>query len=468
MNTIARILSYTHVARLEIERRYFASINAVESHAAADAIHSALVELGVSFEGRRLPVSLRPTILSASEIDYAAWDLGGIRQLLNRVLELAVADLRAGQENTPILNFFDFYRPWFQIISQEVRSHDHIMLMRYDAVRDSAGDFRVMEPNAACPGGVIHCAYIREAWSKTTLGQALLRDTRIIDRECDSPDGLIRLLYNISPRTSAPRIALCNYKGFFNNELSSLVRRNDLLRAQGLVDGELVICDIREISVVDGRAMVGGRQIDVIYNKINQLMVNPSDPEISGWIKASELESCEFLNSLAALYLGEAKSIFAALHDDEICASIGATPEEIEIINRRIPRTRMMIGRSSSPRYSELAEDRHRLVVKADALTRGAGVHVGKLETSDSWGSALLNLARSNAIIQDVLDVPQREAVLFNSDEADAIGNLYTEYWGVDFFFYGEMFAGVVGRAHSSMIFNVGNGGMEVPTFVID
>ena len=213
--------------------------------------------------------------------------------------------------------------------------------------------------------------------------------------------------------------------------------------------------------------MVGGRQIDVIYNKIDQLMVNPSDPEISGWIKASELESCEFLNGLAALYLGEAKSIFAALHDDEIRASIGATPEEIEIINRRIPRTRMMIGRSSSPTYSELAEDRHRLVVKADALTRGAGVHVGKLETSDSWGSALLNLARSNAIIQDVLDVPQREAVLFDSDEADAIGNLYTEYWGVDFFFYGEMFAGVVGRAHSSMIFNVGNGGMEVPTFVI-
>jgi hypothetical protein len=128
----------------------------------------------------------------------------------------------------------------------------------------------------------------------------------------------------------------------------------------------------------------------------------------------------------------------------------------------------MMIDRSSSPTFSELTEDRHRLVVKADALTRGAGVHVGKLETSDSWGSALLNLARSNAVVQNVLHVPQREVVDFETDGADAIGTIVTEFWGVDFFFYGEMFAGVVGRAHSSMIFNVGNGGMEVPTFVIE
>lgn len=468
MNTMMKTQPFTHAARFEIERRYFAAINGAESEAAAGAIHSALMDRSVSFEGRRLPVSLRPTILSAAEIGSVASDFGRVRQLLNRIIELAVSDIRAGQEDTPVLNFFAFYRRWFEIIAREVRSNDHIMLMRYDAVRNSAGEFMAMEPNAACPGGVIHCAYIREAWSQTALGQAVLQDTKIVDRECDSPDGLIKLLYSVSPRASAPRVALCNYKGFFNNELSSLVRRNEELRSQGVFYGEMVVCDIREISVVNGRAMVGGHQIDVVYNKIDQLMVDSSDPEIEGWIKASELANCEFLNSIAALYLGEAKSIFAALHDDEILDCIGATSEEVGIINRRIPRTRMLIDRSSSPTFSELTEDRHRLVVKADALTRGAGVHVGKLETSDSWGSALLNLARSNAVVQLALDVPQREVVVFDTDDADAIGTVVPEFWGVDFFFYGEMFAGVVGRAHSSMIFNVGNGGMEVPTFVIE
>lgn len=467
MNTTTTDFPRAIATRMGLDARYFEGMTADRSIAAADAIHQALIDLGVSFEGRRLPISLRPTILSAPEVDSAGADLAVVRDLLNRILIGLVADIRADRLDAPLPQFFGFYRPWFPLIAAETRVADHIMLMRFDAVATGAAGIKVMEPNAACPGGVIHCAYIRDAWRRTDIGRTVLAGVAPTERPCDSPDGLIRLLYAVSPTPRAARIVLCNYKGVFSNELDSLCRRNAHLRSRGEVDGEIVVCDIREIEVRDGRAWVAGQPIDVVYNKVDQLMIDPQDPDLAGWIEANRLESCEFLNSLAALYVGEAKSIFGALWDEDILAEVSASDDEIEVVRRRAPRTRMMLGRPNSPSYAELTQDRYRLVVKADALTRGAGVHVGRLESADGWGGALFGLAGMNPVIQDVLDVPRRESVSFPAETGGLVGMLASEHWGVDFFFYGDVFAGVVGRCHSSMIFNVGNGGQEVPTFVV-
>lgn len=465
MNVFSKFQTNPIIARLSIEQAYFQYASATENQRVADAIHQELVQLGVCFEGKRLPVSLRPTIVSAAEIETVARELGVVRELLNRILIQFVADLRENRQEAPLLKFFDFYSRWFELIAQETRSSDHIMLMRYDAIRSDNGEIKVMETNGACPGGVIHCAYIRDAWRKTEFGTSVLGSIMTVEHVCDDPNGFLKLLYDVNPNDGTPTIALCNYKGVYTNELASLARRNELIRSKGLLNGHVIVCDIRDIEIVDGRATVDGRPIDVVYNKIDPMMIDPSDPEISAWIAASRLRNCEFLNSFAALYIGEAKSIFAALWDDEILAEIAATASEIEIVRRRVPKTRMMLGRPNSPSYSELSQDRHKLVAKADALTRGTGVYVGKLENSDGWGSALLNLSRTNAVIQDVLDVPQRETLVFSPEKPD--GRVELEYWGIDLFYYGSTFAGTVGRAHQSIIFNVGSGGCEVPTFVV-
>ena len=217
----------------------------------------------------------------------------------------------------------------------------------------------------------------------------------------------------------------------------------------------------------DGTALACGKPVDIIYNKVDQLMIDPGDRAVAGWIEASRIGSCEFLNSMAALYIGEAKSAFAAIHDDEIRKELGISEAERQAIVRRVPRTRMMRGTPTSRTHTELALDRHRLVAKADALTRGSGVHVGCLETVESWDHALLGLSQRNAVIQDVLEVPHREVVACQAEDGDAAGSLATEYCGTDFFFYGNVFGGVVGRSHSTMVFNVGNGGQEVPTFLV-
>lgn len=451
--------------KLAIEARYFAEISPASCDEAVRGIEAYLIQLGITFEGRRLPISLRPTIVSRDEVERTAADLLIIKNCLNKLLNKLVADIQANEENY-LTKFFAFYKPWFQLIAGEVRKNEHIMLMRYDAAAGQDGVHKVMEPNGACPGGVIHCAYIRQAWLNSELARSIVDGIALTEFECDSPDGFINHLFDAAGPVPDPVVAVCNYKGVFTNELASLCRRNEKLAAEGLARGKIIACDIRDITMRGEEAFVGQTRIDVIYNKIDHMMVNPSDPDIQGWVSASRSERCEFLNSIAALFIAEAKSIFAAMWDHQAQQVLDFSPEEISVISSRIPRTRMLVGHRDSPTYGDLTKNRAKYVVKADALTRGAGVYVGVLEDEDSWGTALLKLASANAVVQELIDIPIRDTVHFGERTEPSPG-LCREFYGIDYFFFGQRFGGVVSRCHSSMIFNVGSGGQEVPTLVV-
>ncbi|MBB6510549.1 putative circularly permuted ATP-grasp superfamily protein [Rhizobium soli] len=439
--------------KMALDMRYFSEIDADLHQAAHANIDAYLTELGINFEGKQLPVSLRPTVLTLDEVRSTSEDLAVVRICLNKLLTQLVSDIKVSSSSSRLLSFFSFYRPWFELIAGEVRHADHIMLMRYDAATSSEGIFKVMEPNGACPGGVIHCAYIRDAWRRSQLGEHILEGSEVVEFESDSPDSFLHLLFSVARCEREPTIALCNYKGVFSNELKSLVNRNELLRQQGVTSGNVIVCDIRDIRVHEDAAYVGEIQIDVVYNKIDHMMVDPSDADIAGWREASKLESCEFLNSIAALYIAEAKSIFAALCDPELQVELGFDQHELTAIARRVPRTRMLIGHKESPSYEDLVRNRMDYVIKADALTRGAGVYVGRLESENSWGAALMHLAVSNAVVQDVLDIPSRETVHFSTDLENSL-TVRREFHGVDFFFYGGDFGGVVDlRPNSPPVF---------------
>ena len=183
--------------RPDLEARYVRNATPDTCQAAADDIHARLVRLGISFEGHRLPVSLRPSLLPRSEVLGTATDLLTVRAVMNRMLGMLAYNIWSGQGSTPLTRFFGHYERWFDLIGGECRATPHIMLMRFDAVQTRSDGFKVMEPNAACPGGVIHCAFTRDAWRNTTLGQAVLGGVEITESLCDSPDGFLRLLLSV-------------------------------------------------------------------------------------------------------------------------------------------------------------------------------------------------------------------------------------------------------------------------------
>ena len=96
-------------SRPDLETRYVQNATPDACRAAADEIHERLVQFGISFEGRRLPVSLRPSLLSRSEVSCTATDLMTVRAVMNRMLGALAHDFRDGTPGTPLAHFFSHY-----------------------------------------------------------------------------------------------------------------------------------------------------------------------------------------------------------------------------------------------------------------------------------------------------------------------------------------------------------------------
>lgn len=447
-----------------LEYIYLTAAGSSDNRSVHTKIRNHLSKKGVSFEGCDLPLSLRPTIFTQAELAELSLDLGIIRDCLNIVISRLKDDLSNNKESA-LTKFFSHYKLWYQSIAEESRTFEDIMLMRFDLALSDQDLWLAMEPNCACPGGVIHCAHIRQAWLSCEIGQAISEQVSLEERAIDNPDGFLLFLDSLAKKHQAKNVAICNYKGTYTNELSSLESRSETLFALGKTSGKVVLADIMDIEVKDGKTIANGVPVGIIYNKIDQLAVDPQSPQLKGWFDASKSDSCTFLNSLGAMYIGEAKSIFAAISNDQIVEEIGLTLSQVLAINRRIPKTVKVRDEWIAGRLDALKENRHQYVLKEDAATRGEGVVIGEQSDLEFWKSKVTKYSQTNAIAQMVIDVPKRHVLNFDENSGSPL--VEKEYYGADCFFFGGEFAGAVSRCHSSKVFNVGNGGQEVPTIVL-
>jgi hypothetical protein len=434
----------------------------------ASSIATELATHGISFEGNELAVSLNPTLVTSAETERAATAGAVLRRVLNRSINQFITEHVTGQLDGPMHRFFTPYFTWWNLIASERRTHDAIQLMRYDAVRADSGGWSFIETNTACPGGTIHCSRVRTAWLNSDVAGAV-ENQSISEFAVDDPTGFVtfmaRRAEEIDP--TAPNIAILNYQGDYTNELESLRRCHAALRASGqLSAGELLLGDITELRVVGEEIHLRGVKLSLIHNKLDQLQINPEDAAVANWVAAARSTSVEFLNSLGSLYLTEAKRSLVLLSDPNWNRHLRLTDDEAAVISEYVPYTRLLQdlvqdgdGSSSLP-----GRARQSFVLKADSLTRGSGIFIGGRSTVGEWARAIETTRQHHGVAQLMCDLPSRPSKHVTADRQiiDVV-----EYFGVDVFFFGEDFAGMVGRSHTEQIFNVGNGGRETPVLVI-
>jgi len=464
-----QVLSY-HLDDIErITRKMFQQSDSGTLASTLDDIGKLLAQHGISFEGRAVPVSLVPTVVPAAEVQAIERAGAVVRQVLNRLLVRFVDEHRRRTFDGPLHRFFTPYYRWWDVIAAEQRTLEHIQLMRYDAVRDDHGRWSFMETNTCCPGGTIHCARIRDAWRKTGLGRHLCHDELVSEFAIDSDSGFVRFLAQLATQLDAaePNIAILNYRGTYTNELESLRRCHAQLRDKAVIAaGELLLGDIRDVVCQDGRAYLGGKPIALIYNKLDPLQIDPGAAEVAGWVAASASPGTEFLNSLGAMYLAETKRVLALLSDPEWSHQVDLTEDEQRVIKEVIPFTRLVEDfiRGGTPALSLPARERQAFVLKADALTRGAGVVIGDQVGSETWLEALEHTRTNHGVAQLKCHLPSRTG--FRTDLAGTVTRV-AEFYGVDVFYFAAQFAGMVSRSHTSQVFNVGNGGRESPVLIV-
>jgi hypothetical protein len=441
------------------------------SQALRDIRHSLHVR-GIDFEGREVPISLLPTWVFQRDLARVARAGALIRQALLAVLDRFLDEHRRGALDGPVHALFAPYRKWWDLIARERRTQPAIGLMRFDTVREVHGAWRVLETNTACPGGTISCAKVRDAWLHSSLGRCLTEGLPLHAYPIDDTAGFVKFLVHkaqVVAQHEAPNIALCWYKGLYTNELASLRAEHRLLVERGEVPGgEIILCDIRDIRCDGGQAFAFGKPVSLIHNKIDQLMVDPADPELEGWRRAAEGPRVEFLNSLGALYLTEAKRVLALLSGPSWWPILQLDRATTRAIEELVPVSRVLPEDGQGPKAEQLLRllehNRHHLVLKADSLTRGQGVYIGSKLSAADWRAALRETARNHGIVQVCVNTPRRETYGLGGDE---VLEPVTDFYGIDLFYFDDAFAGAVSRSHSDMVFNVGNGGKESPTLVI-
>lgn len=213
---------HPHLAEIEAQLSdYFADAHP-EQAATKATIRNYMAEQSVDFEGNDLPLSLRPLLMSKAGVVETSWHLSWVRSVMNRLVERTRTDIKRGRDSV-LTRFFSFYEKWFDLIAAESRALDHIMLMQFDTLLDPVEGWQAMEPNTACPGGVIHCGYLRDAWLRSVIGQKTVGNFPTVERAADDPSGFIRFLAQLIDVPDRPSHAvICNYEGTYTNELASL------------------------------------------------------------------------------------------------------------------------------------------------------------------------------------------------------------------------------------------------------
>ena len=430
-----------------------------------------LAQLDIDFEGKQIPISIVPTIIQHHELEQIACEGKNIRRALEKIIEVFCAEHKAGDHTAPLHHFFLPYKKWWDLIASEARCISHIQLMRFDAIHHEKNTWKFLETNTCCPGGVIHCGKIRNAWLMTKIGYRFRKKYAFQEYEIDSANGFLFHIFKKCKQAHPEQevhVAICSYKECYKNELASLKKQHERLKLLSeFSNSKLIICDIQDIQCYNEKAYYAGVPLSLIYNKIDPLMVNPDDTKIQGWIHASKSEQVTFLNSLGAMYLTETKRSLALLHDKKMQKYLKLSGDECKAIENHIPQTWIIHNGESIQKTQsilELAKKKTHYVIKADALTRGAGVYVGNITSEAEWKKALIDFETGKSVLQEKVNLPLRQNYcMIDKDTLQT----QQEYYGIDLFYFGDAFAGAVSRSHINQVFNIGNGGKESPLLAI-
>lgn len=427
----------------------------------------------LSIEKSDILVSLLPTMAFHEEIEEVSRCGALIQKVLLKIADSFIKEHQKNHFDGAFHKMFSPYRLWWDIIGTEKRQLPHIGLMRYDSVREPSGRWRFFEPNTACPGGVVGAALVNNAWEQTDIGSSIAKNLNIKKLPMSSPKAFIKYLVRQASQISqdnTPNIAFCSYKGTYTLELAALKKVHVEMVASGeLVGGKLILSDICEIDCDGDVARIHGTPISLIYNKLDPLMIDPSDNSIKGWLMAARSGKVDFLNSLAAMYLTETKRTFAILSDPAWMKRLGLDQNSIDAINAVIPYTRVLPPEDTCDLGERrllafVRNNRHQLVLKPDALTRGSGVFVGGQQSRLEWAKSLVATRRDNGVVQDCILIPFRD----NYDMNDSVTlSACTEYYGVELFYLADQFSGIGSRCHSQKVFNVGSGGRISPVVIV-
>lgn len=410
------------------------------------------------FNGEKLPFSLKPLIITSKERKYFQEVSESISSSLEKILS-------AYKNDNEIKRFFSYYKEFENLINLDPGYIKKIRIARLDTVWYGGENFKILEPNTCCPGGVVVLGRLKERYMELPFIREIFMNYNTKSFLCDSQASFIEEMVSAyregGGEQKRPNIAFANYNGNYTYELTHMQK---FAFDMGI---DSVVCDLRNLKIKGEKLYYKDFPIDIIYNKVDQLQLGKGD--IDDVLEAVRRNYVYSINSYISMFIGESKMTLALLTDEKFQAKY-LTEKEIEIINKHVPWTRKLEDNVTLYNDKEISimefssKNKDNLVLKIDNETRGSNIFIGKNMAQDIWDSLIQASKNKNYIIQEYCPIPKISVPKVNNKTIEYVNRMF----GIDMFIFGGKFAGVVSRISEKDIINVGQGGFEQPVVEVD
>lgn len=391
------------------------------------------------FQNTPYPLSRLPLLVEAAAVDRARAQV----ERYVRLLEWVIRDYRASAETRAWFGFPE----WSERLSL-AHPEERVRVCRLDGyVAASTQALRVLENNADAPAGTLFTPqlnrFTRALWGEVAPARLPMEG---------EGDPFIELIVRASG-VARPRIVVLQPTGRSNNECMQLVA---LMRARGL-DAELA--DPRALGASPEGFSLGGRPIDVIWNKINALSwgrVIAEAPELVGrWAPALATGRTAHLNGFTARAVVESKMALAFVQRDAVRARL---PEALRPALELLPRARRL---APGEVLEDALAEREQRVLKEVYDIRGDGVTVGRAVSQAEWAARLEAALGTGAIVQDHVE-PTRAPVLFEDGREALLRH------SLDWFVFDGEVVGLGSKANAGHKVNLFQGGTKLSVVQVE
>jgi uncharacterized circularly permuted ATP-grasp superfamily protein len=256
---------------------YLSSLRPEEIEQRRQAAEATIREMGVTFtvyteEGnidRAWPFDIIPRTISKKQWDVTAAGLKQRLQALNLFIDDLYHDqkiLKDGIVPDYIIKQSKNFRPECVGVSPPFGVWAHIC--GTDLVRDSDGEFYVLEDNLRVPSGV---AYMLENRAITKRVLPDLFEKIHIEPVHEYPERLFEMLASLSPRKISQPVVVVLTPGIFNSAYFEHAFLSQQMGAELVEGNDLVVQD----DCVFMKTVAGLERVDVIYRRIDDIFLDP-------------------------------------------------------------------------------------------------------------------------------------------------------------------------------------------------
>lgn len=368
-------------------------------------VEGKLSERGLLLESQKVyPVSVTPYFLE----EKVYQDLANKCEIFLNAIETIV---NAYVRDEEVQKYFPELENYRFLNTQAVPYDRWVHLARFDIVETVTGDFKIMETNCACPGGISLVPSIKKVYSETQAFSAYTKDKQLVPQPIDDETFFVKSMLEVyqevngnSPETIA----------FINSSFHSInTDIPHLIKSAKKMGYKAFHAYAEDIEYKSGRASYKGINVDLAHHKFDAhiddkgqdrpCLFKEKIDEVRAYLDATKDNALVYLNPFPSMKVAENKRILALLHDSPLRCLL--SDEQKKVVDELCPTTYFLTNSSQKDirriNYVKMCKDHY--VIKRVLDTRSRGVVIGQECSQEHWNNTVEEAINFPCIVQEYL-----------------------------------------------------------------